>query len=73
MDSAMANPQLHTRSFQLVKVLMSCKLKCEAENGVPKSKIRTSAKKVWKLVPAGIPRGGVGISAGGPSQDLQYS
>ena len=51
LDSAVANPQLHTRSFQLVNMLVNCKLKCEAENG-PNSKIRTSAKK---LVPARIP------------------
>jgi hypothetical protein len=29
----MANLQFQTRSFQSVKMLMSCKLKCEAENG----------------------------------------
>jgi hypothetical protein len=29
-------------------------MSCEAENGVLNSKIRTSAKNFWKLVPAGV-------------------
>ena len=46
---------------------MSCKLKHEAEKGLLNSKIRTSAKKVWKLVPAVLSaRGGVS-AAGVPS------
>ena len=69
LDSVVETPQLHTRSCRSVKTLVSCLLKCEAESGLQNSKVRTSAKKVWKLVPAGIPRGGVGISAGGPSQE----
>ena len=64
---------MHVRSCQSVKTLMSCKLKCEAESGLPNSKICTFTKKVWKLSPAGIRRGGVGIPAGVPSQLSGYS
>jgi hypothetical protein len=50
IDSAKATLQFFVKFCQSVESLIKSNLKCEAESGIPNSKVRTPANKTWKLV-----------------------